>query len=64
MIARTRRRLLQAARALAADGTQPPGVDDPFVYRMARSGDMMVEGEASWQETYETKIREALRLGE
>lgn len=64
MIARTRRRLLKAARALAADGAQPPGVDDPFVYRQARSGDMLVDGNAGWQETYEAKIREAVRLGE
>lgn len=64
MIARTRRRLLKAARALAADGTEPPGVADPFVYRSARSGDMIVEGDAGWRENYEAKIREAVRLGE
>ncbi len=64
MIARTRRRLLHAARALATDGTLPPGVSDPFVYRLARSGDMMVDGDASWQQAYQAGIREALRLGE
>ena len=64
MIARTRRRLLKAARALAEHGTLPPGVDDPFVYRLARSGDMLVEGEGDWRQTYEAKIREAVRLGE
>ena len=64
MIARTRRRLLKAARALDSDGAQPPGVADPFVYRSARSGDMIVEGDAGWRENYEAKIREAVRLGE
>jgi phenylpropionate dioxygenase-like ring-hydroxylating dioxygenase large terminal subunit len=64
MIARTRRRLLQAARALAADGTLPPGVDDPFVYLGARSGDMLHEGDAHWQEIYLAKIQEAVRLGQ
>ena len=32
MIARTRRRLLRAARAFAKDGDVPPGVDDPDIY--------------------------------
>src|SRR5690606_16556954 len=32
MVIRTRRRLINAAKALARDGTLPPGVDDPTVY--------------------------------
>ncbi|MES2482303.1 MAG: Rieske 2Fe-2S domain-containing protein [Pseudomonadota bacterium] len=65
MIVRTRRRLLQAARALAVEGKAPPGVSDPFVYRMARSGDMIVEGsDANWKELYDIRIRDAVRLGE
>ena len=64
MIVRTRRRLLKAARALAADGTLPPGVEDPFIYRLARSGDMVVEGDETWEEAYQMRIREAVRLGE
>src|SRR5215469_2943284 len=36
MIARTRRRLLQAARALRGNGTPPPGIEDPTVFRGAR----------------------------
>ena len=39
MIARTRRRLVHAARALRDKGTVPPGVDNPEVYLQARSGD-------------------------
>jgi len=38
MIARTRRRLLQAARALRDKATPPPGIADPGVFRGARSG--------------------------
>jgi hypothetical protein len=38
MIARTRRRLLIAARALRDKNTLPPGVEDPEVFRGARSG--------------------------
>jgi hypothetical protein len=64
MIIRTRRRLLRAARALASEGTLPPGVDDPFVYRLARSGDMMVDGDADWEATYQARIKDAVRLGE
>jgi phthalate 4,5-dioxygenase oxygenase subunit len=37
MIVRVRRRLLSAARALREEGTVPPGVDNPKVYRQ-RSG--------------------------
>jgi hypothetical protein len=37
MVIRIRRRLLEAARALREDGTVPPGVDEPEVYRQ-RSG--------------------------
>ncbi len=62
MIARTRRRLLQAARAFEATGKLPPGVDDPGIYRMARSGDMLVPSHASWKETYASQIESAVRL--
>src|SRR5439155_953375 len=43
MIARTRRRLLRAARALAKDGTTPPCVDEPGIYTQVRRGDFLVE---------------------
>ncbi len=41
MIIRTRRKLLNAAKALQAQGTTPPGVDKPELYRM-RSGGAIV----------------------
>jgi phthalate 4,5-dioxygenase len=64
MIARTRRRILRAARDLANNGTLPPGVSDPFVYRLARSGEMVVAFNESWEETYKSKLGEAVRISE
>jgi len=60
MITRTRRRLLMAARALRAKGTLPPGVRDPEVYRGARSGYFVSEGERPWQEVYATTFADAV----
>lgn len=51
LIIRTRKRLLNAARALAEHGTVPPGVDTPEVYRQ-RSGEVILpRGEDWWQGT-------------
>ncbi|MBV9898565.1 MAG: Rieske 2Fe-2S domain-containing protein [Chloroflexi bacterium] len=47
MIIRVRRRLIDAARALAEQGTTPPGVDDPEVYRV-RSGGVFLPKDANW----------------
>jgi phthalate 4,5-dioxygenase len=47
MIIRTRRRLLQAAQALAQAGTIPPGVDQPELYRQRSGGIILPEG-ADW----------------
>jgi phthalate 4,5-dioxygenase oxygenase subunit len=60
MITRTRRRLLMAARALRSKGTLPPGVRDPEVYRGARSGYFISEGERPWQEVYATTLANAV----
>ena len=49
MIIRTRRRLLAAARALAEDGTPPPGVDNPASYHK-RSGQVILPRTADWWE--------------
>ncbi|QHE84742.1 Rieske 2Fe-2S domain-containing protein [Hydrogenophaga sp. BPS33] len=62
MIVRTRRRLLRAARDLAATGTKPPGVQDPFVYSDARSGEMVVPDYKHWTDTYQQKLKEAIRV--
>ena len=45
MVIRVRRRLLGAAHALAEQGTVPPGVDRPEVYRQKSGGVFLDEGE-------------------
>jgi phenylpropionate dioxygenase-like ring-hydroxylating dioxygenase large terminal subunit len=52
MVIRTRRRLLDAARALADRGTVPPGVDQPEVYRQ-RSGGIILPDGADWVQATE-----------
>jgi len=49
MVIRTRRRVINAARALRDGGTIPPGVDDPAVYRH-RSGGVILPRDADWRE--------------
>jgi phthalate 4,5-dioxygenase oxygenase subunit len=49
MIIRTRRRLLTVARALARDGSVPPGVDDPDMY-LVRSTQAILPKGADWIE--------------
>jgi phenylpropionate dioxygenase-like ring-hydroxylating dioxygenase large terminal subunit len=51
-IIRTRRRLLDAAKALAAKGEVPPGVNNPEAYRV-RTGEIFLPEDADWLE--ETK---------
>jgi phthalate 4,5-dioxygenase len=61
MIARTRRRALQAARAFAA-GTPAPGVDQPQVLMGARSGFFEMHRSVEWQQAYADKLRTADRV--
>ena len=61
MIARTRRRLLRAARAFKKDETVPPGVDNPDVYVNVRSGDFLADKEISWRDAYDQQARTAIR---
>ena len=49
MIIRTRRRLLEAVRAMQQDGTVPPGVDEPEVYH-ERSGQITLPRNVDWWE--------------
>jgi hypothetical protein len=61
MISRTRRRLLTAARALASDGTVPPGVNDAEVFWRARAGSFHADAKFDWLEAYEEKLKTAIR---
>ncbi|HEY8695692.1 MAG TPA: Rieske 2Fe-2S domain-containing protein [Chloroflexota bacterium] len=58
MVIRARRRLLDAARALAEKGSTPPGVDNPEVYRV-RSGGVFLPHGADWVEATK-ELRKAL----
>ena len=49
MVIRTRRRALNAAKALRDGGVIPPGVDDPTVYRY-RSGGLVLPRSTDWLE--------------
>jgi hypothetical protein len=49
MIIRTRRRLLEAARALREHGTVPPGVDEPDIYAV-RSATLILDDGEPWVE--------------
>jgi phthalate 4,5-dioxygenase len=61
MIARTRRRLLRAARSLAKDGKVPPGVDEPGIYTQVRSGDFVTDAKIAWRDAYDMQMRAAVR---
>ena len=61
MIMATRRRLLKAARALARDGTVPPGVDDPDLMYPVRSGDFVTDAKLGWRQAYDAQMRAAMR---
>jgi phenylpropionate dioxygenase-like ring-hydroxylating dioxygenase large terminal subunit len=60
MIIRTRRRFMAAARALAEDGTPPPGVDTPTVYHQ-RSGQVALAQNLDWWEATK-ELREAFNV--
>jgi phenylpropionate dioxygenase-like ring-hydroxylating dioxygenase large terminal subunit len=61
MITRTRRRLLMAARALRDGGVRPPGVEDPEVFRGARSGYFVSDDQRGWPEIYAGQLAAAVR---
>jgi hypothetical protein len=57
MITRTRRRLVQAARALIEGKIAPPGVDNPETYLGARGGDFVVSSTIDWLRAYSDRMR-------
>jgi phthalate 4,5-dioxygenase len=61
MITRTRRRLLNAVRALRDEGKVPPGVEQPEVFHRARAGSFLHEPSASLMSAYEQQLAQALR---
>jgi phthalate 4,5-dioxygenase len=63
MIVMTRRRLLEAARALQDNGTIPPLVDDPDLGASARSGDLIAPEGQPWLEAYDQALSQARHPG-
>lgn len=61
MIARTRHRALQTARAFRA-GTSAPGVDDPELLMDARSGYFEMHQSVPWQDAYTSELERAQRV--
>jgi phthalate 4,5-dioxygenase len=61
MITRTRRRLLQAARAWRDTGAAPPLVDDPAIYFTARSGFFVSAAGMDWRDAYARQVETAAR---
>lgn len=61
MIARTRRRILQAARALRDQGTPPPGALDPEVFMQSRSGYFLAEPTVEWLQAYGDELSSSER---
>jgi hypothetical protein len=61
MIARVRRRVLLAARALATKGTVPPGVEDPSIFYRARAGSFLHNPDDTLQQAYEVALTKAVR---
>jgi hypothetical protein len=55
LIIRTRRRVLNAAKALRARGTVPPGVDNPEFYRQRSGGIILPRSVDWWEGTHELR---------
>jgi phthalate 4,5-dioxygenase oxygenase subunit len=62
MIARTRRSLLQAARAWGERGEVPPGAQNPAVYFRARAGSFLADPGLTLEEAYEDQLGKAIRF--
>jgi hypothetical protein len=57
LIIRTRRRMINAARALQEQSVTPPGVDDPELYRQ-RSGGVLLRRDVNWWDATEAQRTE------
>jgi nitrite reductase/ring-hydroxylating ferredoxin subunit len=63
MIIRTRRRVINAAKALRDNNVAPPGVDNPEVYR-TRSGSVILPRSVSWLEATHAARWPQVEIGE
>jgi phthalate 4,5-dioxygenase len=63
MIVTTRRRILEAARSFRDAGTTPPGVDQPELFREARSGFFLAAQGIDWRDAYTAETHSMQRPG-
>jgi phthalate 4,5-dioxygenase oxygenase subunit len=59
MINRTRRRIIEAARASAESKVVPPGVDNPATFQGARGGDFTTSSSIGWLQAYSDELRDS-----
>lgn len=60
MITATRRRLIKAVKALEKSGELPPGIENPEVFHLARSGGMIINRDLDWLEEVEERKNKAV----
>jgi phenylpropionate dioxygenase-like ring-hydroxylating dioxygenase large terminal subunit len=63
LITATRRRLINAARALRDKGTVPPLVDNPEAGSVVRSGEFIAPAAQEWRDAYAQALRQAMHPG-
>ena len=56
MITATRRRLVNAAKALIKEGTPPPASQDPEAFGLARGGYFLADEARKWPDVYEQEL--------
>ena len=64
MIARTRRIVLQAARAWRDKGVLPPGSQQPDVFMGARAGSFLHDPQVPLENAYREQLEKAVRWTE
>ena len=62
MIIMTRRRLLKSLQAFREQNAVPDGVANPDIYFGPRAGEMMLQQEADWLESYQQICRDCVGL--
>jgi phthalate 4,5-dioxygenase oxygenase subunit len=62
MVARTRRRLLQAAKSFVEGKAPAPGSQNPEIFRDARSGFFTTNESVPWQQLYAEHLKQAVRI--
>ena len=64
MVARSRRRILKAARAFSEDNLPPPGVDSHEAYFTPRGGFCITETSDEWNKVYKAQLEGLFHPGQ